>query len=656
MTNPPIAPVDPDTYLFPDVVMDALQAAIGSGASAGYDIVILAGQSNMSGRGTPFSATTDPINSSIFQVSDQGATKGTIKPASEPLMMPDYPSGIGPGLQFARWYASRKLASNRKVLLVPVAYGGTPLSSNAVLAWRRGGVAGNLYANMLTQVQSALTAAGTGARIVAALWLQGETDGDNNTTGSQYQTDLDALFNGLRADLSLPTLPIIVGTMVPEYLSTGTRSQINTVHLDTPNRIALSDVALSAVGMNMGDGNHFNAAGQRYNGKAMYDAFERIGQGLAPYQVAAPVPPGQVVGVTASSIGASSVTLTWTATATATSYLIEYRLTGGSTWTTGPTVNADTGSVTGLTASTGYDFRVTASNSIGPGTPSTTLSVSTIAVTTVLGLPNAAQAYSLRKVGDTYSGSAVTVRRSSDNTTANIGFVSGALDTASLLSFAGSGDAFVTTWFDQSGAGRDLAQATVAAQPKIVAAGALITSGGKTAVTFDGTDDCLLRTGAVLFTSGAATACQVLTANSGATSRTWSEGITAGVAQYGLIQPDTAGTPAYPVLTGAFTAASVTPAPTLAVFNNTIHQVSAVDTGAAISQWVDAAADTSNGFAYTRPASPGFNNFTLGGITRSGSLAPKAMTFSELLLWPSALSDTNRQTIAANQKAFYGTP
>ena len=54
--------------------------------------------------------------------------------------------------------------------------------------------------------------------------------------------------------------------------------------------------------------------------------------------------------------------------------------------------------------------------------------------------PNASAAYSLRKLRAAYSGSAVRVRRSSDNTEQDIGFTAqGELDTASLLSFVNSG-------------------------------------------------------------------------------------------------------------------------------------------------------------------------------------------------------------------------
>jgi hypothetical protein len=51
--------------------------------------------------------------------------------------------------------------------------------------------------------------------------------------------------------------------------------------------------------------------------------------------------------------------------------------------------------------------------------------------------PNASVAYSLRKLRTAYSGSAIRVRRSSDNAEQNIGFVGGDLDTQSLLDFVG---------------------------------------------------------------------------------------------------------------------------------------------------------------------------------------------------------------------------
>ena len=104
----------------------------------------------------------------------------------------------------------------------------------------------------------------------------------------------------------------------------------------------------------------------------------------------------------------------------------------------------------------------------------------------------AAAAYSLRKLSSSYSGSAIRVRRSSDNTEQDINFnVFGELDTVSLLAFAGT-DAFVKVWYDQSSNGVDVTQTNTGKQPQIVSSGTVIVeANGKPAIKFDGSNDVL---------------------------------------------------------------------------------------------------------------------------------------------------------------------
>ena len=89
--------------------------------------------------------------------------------------------------------------------------------------------------------------------------------------------------------------------------------------------------------------------------------------------------------------------------------------------------------------------------------------------------PGAAVAYSLRKLRTDYSGNAIRVRRSSDNTEQDFGFVNGNLDTSSLLTFCGAGNGFITTWYDQSTNANNATQATAINQAQIVSSGAIIT-------------------------------------------------------------------------------------------------------------------------------------------------------------------------------------
>jgi hypothetical protein len=79
----------------------------------------------------------------------------------------------------------------------------------------------------------------------------------------------------------------------------------------------------------------------------------------------------------------------------------------------------------------------------------------------------AAAAYSLRLVYSYYDGSAIRVRRASDNAEQDIGFSNGVLDTSTLSTFCSGTNGFVKTWYDQSLNGWDFTQATTASQPKI---------------------------------------------------------------------------------------------------------------------------------------------------------------------------------------------
>lgn len=90
---------------------------------------------------------------------------------------------------------------------------------------------------------------------------------------------------------------------------------------------------------------------------------------------------------------------------------------------------------------------------------------------------NSSIGFSMHKLRAAYNGSCIRVRRSSDNTTQEIGFVNNYLDTASLLSFVGAGNGFIHTWYDQSN-GNNLVQLTPGNQPQIVASGSLITRNG----------------------------------------------------------------------------------------------------------------------------------------------------------------------------------
>ena len=114
------------------------------------------------------------------------------------------------------------------------------------------------------------------------------------------------------------------------------------------------------------------------------------------------------------------------------------------------------------------------------------ISVTTLEAPLLDTYSGAAAAYSLRLLRSAYTGDAIRVRRASDNTELDIGFVDNELDTSALTTFCSGTDGFVETWYDQSGNGYDATQSTSANQPQIVSSGSVILDGGKPCVYFDG--------------------------------------------------------------------------------------------------------------------------------------------------------------------------
>ena len=109
--------------------------------------------------------------------------------------------------------------------------------------------------------------------------------------------------------------------------------------------------------------------------------------------------------------------------------------------------------------------------------------------------PGATAAYSLRKLKSNYLGKAIRIKRSSDNTETDIGFTgSGNLDTTTLLTFCGSGNGYLTKWYDQSGNSNDAYQATTGYQNLFVNAGTISYVNSKPAIKCNASPSLFLNT------------------------------------------------------------------------------------------------------------------------------------------------------------------
>ncbi len=333
--------------------------------SAGYDVFLLAGQSNMVGRGSPFSATLDATDSMAFQWGRFGANNGRIIPATARLEHNDSArlDRVGLGLSFAKAYL-QATGRARRVLLVPTARGGTGFAANE---WNPGDA---LFEDAVARANAAMRSHPDN-RFLGILWHQGEADVGRLSTAA-YAAALDRLIYRFRGRITgAATAPVVVGEFCPDWRPTGSAAAVTTALRATPMRVPFAAVA-PAMGLrgNAGDTIHFDAAAMRAYGPRYATA--RV-SALANAPTAAP--PGAVTALAATP-SATSVTLTWQAPTAPTGapvlgYRVALRRVAAAAWTE-QYVTAARATFSTLTPSTAYEASVVAHNLAGLGPAATT--------------------------------------------------------------------------------------------------------------------------------------------------------------------------------------------------------------------------------------------------------------------------------------------
>jgi hypothetical protein len=254
----------------------------------------------------------------------------------------------------------------------------------------------------------------------------------------------------------------------------------------------------------------------------------------------------------------------------------------------------------------------------------------------------AAAAYSLRKLRQQYNGPAIRVRRSSDNAETDIGFATNTdgIDTVALLAFTGANSGFVTTWYDQSGNGRNAAQATAVNQPRIVDAGVVETDGGRPTVRYPtaGVGLATTVTSAGWFDAPSASIVSVARCTNTATAR-HIVGNRGGAGRF--IRAQGGGASYQLINTGALA---------MTVSGTTTNQnvVTYRYDGTTISGWVNGGSATSAAAGYFSDPTA---TVSIGGS--GGGSADWIGTISEIVVFASAISTTGRQTLERNQGSYY---
>jgi hypothetical protein len=157
-------------------------------------VFLLAGQSNMAGRGD--SAEVEPISDPEIRMFRDGRWQPAVEPLHHTKPERD---AIGLGMSFAA--EVRRLHPDWTVGLLPCAVGGTRLCR-----WEKGA---DLHKNAVAMTREALVA-GTLAGI---LWHQGEGDGHEAAEAESYGERLPRMITDLRAALGAPSAPFVFGEL-----------------------------------------------------------------------------------------------------------------------------------------------------------------------------------------------------------------------------------------------------------------------------------------------------------------------------------------------------------------------------------------------------------------------------------------------------------
>ncbi|MCA4133054.1 sialate O-acetylesterase [Arthrobacter sp. M4] len=264
-------------------LMNALGGRRAKPSNDGYDVYLIAGQSNALGAGvTDFDPHLDRADSMVHQFAGCGRKAGQILEGTHPLWHFTRATGVGFGVEFGNRAAG---ASGKHVLLVPTARGETGFFPHNGFTWDPNDKSGavNLFEFACRQLSKAL-ATHPANRLRGVLWHQGEAD-TWHLELDEYAAMLDHLIVGFRTRFG--EVPFIIGQMSPDRMSEGLAEgivgypKIDAAHRDTPRRMSLTAFVEAPAGLynSANDKVHFSAAGQREFGLRYFEAYQQLASG-----------------------------------------------------------------------------------------------------------------------------------------------------------------------------------------------------------------------------------------------------------------------------------------------------------------------------------------------------------------------------------------
>ncbi|MFI1743385.1 sialate O-acetylesterase [Thalassobellus sediminis] len=218
-------------------------------------VFIMAGQSNMAGRG--FVEPKDTIhNNQILSIN----SSNQLIYAKEPLHFYEPPrTGLDIGMSFGKEII-KKIPDSISVLLIPTAVGGSSIGQ-----WieNKKRLDVELFSNFKEKIELAQNY----GVIKGILWHQGETDTDEEATIKEYDKNLSVLISKFREATNNDQLPVIIGELGDYSKYKEKWNQLNSKILEFSKTDSLVRVVKSKGLKDKGDKLHFDSKSIRLFGK-----------------------------------------------------------------------------------------------------------------------------------------------------------------------------------------------------------------------------------------------------------------------------------------------------------------------------------------------------------------------------------------------------
>lgn len=223
--------------------------------SSDFWIFLLAGQSNMAGRGQ-VAGVDSQVHPRVAML-DQN---DTWQPATDPVHFDKPIAGVGPGLTFGKILA--ETYPEVHIGLIPCAAGGSRIE-----AWTPGGYHDQTDSYPYDEALRRTRRAVEDGKLMGILWHQGEGNSRPEHFDG-YEDKLTNLIRGVRSELSAPEVPVVLGEL--GYFTYEDRPlcrEINSILHTLADRDPFA-VVVSAAGLSCkADSIHFDAASARELGR-----------------------------------------------------------------------------------------------------------------------------------------------------------------------------------------------------------------------------------------------------------------------------------------------------------------------------------------------------------------------------------------------------